>query len=64
MSSHDRPINATADTINVAENTRPANTPSRLISETIASERSLERLTKGQVPPQSSSTSVSPGWTF
>ena len=62
MSSHDRPINATADTINVAENTRPANTPSRLISETIASARSLERLTKG--PPQSSSTSVSPGWTF
>jgi len=46
------------------ENTRAANTPSRLISETIASERSLERLTKGQVPPQSSSTSVSPGWTF
>ena len=63
MSSHDRPINATADTINVAESTRPASTPSGLISETIAPARSLERSTEDRFP-QSSSTSVSPGWTF
>ena len=61
MSSHDTPINATAETSSVRASTRPAKAPSGLISvRTASAPRPRRRPSEGQ----SSSTSGSPGWTF